>query len=357
MKREHKEIRVKQRTFTVTNTTEKRILCGHLFLADDCTEECSIAMEQIGRAVLEPVPGLIVDPLYPNLKGVELLCGHRFSAPHLIWYWLFGKMVCPVCRREFPKNAAKAAHVSVVKHDTAATKLIKESLKRIKEEAEQENEQAAINFMQDEEELDRDFLQNHLRFWFDIIADTRDRFRTLMSPARISSTDDERCTLGINSPEFRLFSSRVSPALRTGSRIEIRLVLQHDDENVSSFLHFYLTQPFIFHIPLLAKNIETNELEIVPGTTETVASVHQTQQVPESAVVELRQSHEALDLHVMLRFLYEEKDGCSYTLSITDFKVNSDNRQLTTLVSSAMITREMHTAVMEGSVAVISIQI
>jgi hypothetical protein len=357
MKREHKQIRVKERTFTVTNSSEKRILCGHLFLADNCTDECSIAMEPINEAVFEAAPGLVIDPLYPNLKGVELLCGHRFSASHLVWYWLCGKMVCPVCRREFPKDAAKAAHVNYIKHDMVATKLIKQFLRRIKEEAEHENEQAAVNFMQEEEELDRDFLQNHLRFWVDIIASTQDRFRTLMSPARISSNNEERCTLGINSPEFRLFSSRVSPALRSASRIEIRLVLQHDDDNVASFLHFHLTQPFVFQIPLLAKNGDTNELEIIPGTTDTVATVHQTQQVPESAVLELRQSHEALDLHVMLRFLYEEKDGCSYTLSITDFKVDSDHRQLTTLVSSAVITREMHSAVMEGSVTVISIQI
>jgi len=74
-------------------------------------------------------------------------------------------------------------------------------------------------------------------------------------------------------------------------------------------------------------------------------------------VLELKQTHEALDLKVMLRFLYEEKDEDSYKLSITDFKVDSDNRQLTTLVSSAALTREMHAAVMEGSVAVISIQV
>ena len=63
MKREYREIRVKKHTFIVTNTSEKRVPCGHLFLADKCTDECSIAMEPINKAVLEAAPGLIVNPL------------------------------------------------------------------------------------------------------------------------------------------------------------------------------------------------------------------------------------------------------------------------------------------------------
>ena len=46
-----------------------------------------------------------------------------------------GSVVCPVCRKEFSEDEPKAAHVNMIKHDTTATKLIKETLKRIKEEA------------------------------------------------------------------------------------------------------------------------------------------------------------------------------------------------------------------------------
>ena len=357
IKRQRKEIRVKRRKFVVANSTGQRVPCGHIFMADECTDECSIAMEPIKSAVLEVVPELTVDPLYPHLNGVELLCGHRFSAPHLIWFWLCGKMACPVCRREFPQNAAKAANISTLKHDATATKLLKESLKRTKEETDRENEAATVDFLENENDLDRDFLQNYLRFWVDIISSTNHRVQALLPPARISSRNNERCTLGINSPEFRLFSSRVSPVLQSASRVEIRFLLTHDEENVASFLHFHLTQPFIFLIPPLEKNPNTGQLEIVQNTTGTTATLHQTQELPGSAVLELKQTHEALDLKVMLRFLYEEKDEDSYKLSITDFKVDSDNRQLTTLVSSAALTREMHAAVMEGSVAVISIQV
>ena len=96
---------------TVYNRNTGKILCGYLFNAAAEREllgggvgegeECCIAMEPIADARLPFSSGLCVQHLCPTLTGVQLLCGHRFSAVYLLWHWCMSPMICPMCRAEY----------------------------------------------------------------------------------------------------------------------------------------------------------------------------------------------------------------------------------------------------------------
>ena len=88
----------------------ENVLCGHLFDAaaeGSCRrpsvsiEECCIAMESIADARLSFSDCIHVRKSQENLTGVQLLCGHRFSAVNLLWYWCMSPMICPVCRAKY----------------------------------------------------------------------------------------------------------------------------------------------------------------------------------------------------------------------------------------------------------------
>lgn len=95
------------------NSTGSRqtVLCGYLFNADAERralgqgvgegEECCITLEPIADARLEFSDTIRVSCFSPMLTGVELLCGHRFSASNLLWHWCMSPMVCPMCRAPY----------------------------------------------------------------------------------------------------------------------------------------------------------------------------------------------------------------------------------------------------------------
>jgi hypothetical protein len=70
-------------------------------------EECCIALEPIADARLSFAPNLRVQQLCPEFTGVELCCGHRFSAVCLLWHWCISPMVCPVCRAKFCRETPR----------------------------------------------------------------------------------------------------------------------------------------------------------------------------------------------------------------------------------------------------------
>lgn len=90
------------------NTT---VMCGHLFNAEaertalglgvGQGEECCIALEPIADVVLPFCTDLRVVSMHPQFTGVQLRCGHRFSAVSLLWYWCTTAMICPICRAQY----------------------------------------------------------------------------------------------------------------------------------------------------------------------------------------------------------------------------------------------------------------
>ena len=87
------------------------VMCGHLFnagaertalgLGVGQGEECCIALEPIADVVLPFCTDLRVVPMHPQFTGVELRCGHRFSAVSLLWHWCTAAMICPICRAQY----------------------------------------------------------------------------------------------------------------------------------------------------------------------------------------------------------------------------------------------------------------
>jgi len=87
------------------------VLCGYLFNAEaERTalgltvgegEECCIALEPIADVALPFSPQLSVVSMHPQFTGVQLLCGHRFSAVSLLWHWCTAPMTCPMCRAPY----------------------------------------------------------------------------------------------------------------------------------------------------------------------------------------------------------------------------------------------------------------
>jgi len=90
---------------------EGRVLCGHLFNAnherDNLNlvnvegEECPISLEPIANARLPFSDKILVNVNNPELTGIQLLCGHRFSAVMLLWHWVLSPMSCPMCRANY----------------------------------------------------------------------------------------------------------------------------------------------------------------------------------------------------------------------------------------------------------------
>ena len=99
---------------TQTHSNDKNagtILCGYLFNADvqraalglgvGTGEQCCIALEPIADARLPICDRLCVNSKNSELTGVQLLCGHRFSAVYLLWHWTMSPMLCPMCRAPY----------------------------------------------------------------------------------------------------------------------------------------------------------------------------------------------------------------------------------------------------------------
>ena len=87
------------------------VLCGYLFnaqaerhalgLSIGEGEQCCITLEPIADATLSFAETVTVSRFHRNLTGVELLCGHRFSAVNLLWHWCMSPMICPICRAPY----------------------------------------------------------------------------------------------------------------------------------------------------------------------------------------------------------------------------------------------------------------
>jgi len=98
---------------------EGKVLCGHLFNADaersqlglakGAGEECPISLEPIADACLQFCDKIHVSENNRELTGVELLCGHRFSAVFLLWYWVRSPMLCPMCRTHYSMKSGMAS--------------------------------------------------------------------------------------------------------------------------------------------------------------------------------------------------------------------------------------------------------
>ena len=134
-----------------------KVLCGSLFNAEAERvalgqtkgegEECCIAMEPIAEADLAFAPGLRVQQLYPEFTGVELLCGHRFSAVCLLWHWCLSPMVCPICRAHFSLGAKEPVQCMHENFPIGARKALSIRIRLIKAQEVAEQELASTEYI------------------------------------------------------------------------------------------------------------------------------------------------------------------------------------------------------------------
>lgn len=113
-------------------------------------EECCIAMEPIADASLEFAPGMKLDTKNPKLTGVQLLCGHRFSAINLMWHWCISPMVCPVCRHEFHNPGVEVSTCVPENFPASMHNVIRGKVQQIEQEREQEERDAAMDSVMDD---------------------------------------------------------------------------------------------------------------------------------------------------------------------------------------------------------------
>lgn len=127
---------------------QDKILCGYLFNAaverklDGNVvgegEQCCIALEPIADARLEFSQSLCVHNGNPALTGVQLTCGHRFSAVYLLWYWCTSPMSCPMCRTEFSNRSRGLARASIENFPVASWRLLRGLVRAHEREQEEE---------------------------------------------------------------------------------------------------------------------------------------------------------------------------------------------------------------------------
>jgi hypothetical protein len=142
--------------FDVDGNTHK-IFCGHLFNAEAERaalgqsigegEECCIALEPIADARLSFAPGLWVQQLCREFTGVELCCGHRFSAVCLLWHWCLSLMVCPVCRAKFSLEGVPPTPCSIQNFPPHARNQLYRKIKDIRDKEDAENQRISTEYI------------------------------------------------------------------------------------------------------------------------------------------------------------------------------------------------------------------
>ena len=145
-----------------------KVLCGHLFNAESERqasgltagqgEECCISLEPIADACLSFEPDLRVKQLYPEFTGVELNCGHRFSAVSLLYHWCLSPMVCPVCRTKYALDGAEPTQCCPGNFPLHACNKLSRRINEIKRVEDEEQETADRNYIMSD--LMQDALEN-----------------------------------------------------------------------------------------------------------------------------------------------------------------------------------------------------
>jgi len=109
VRRGRNEIRCKHRTILSMRATlvannlpvQYSIESMHVCTAIDDLEECPLSMAPINDSPppLERCKLAALDPLHPDFRCAELICGHRFNAVWLMCHFVRNRTFqCPVCR-------------------------------------------------------------------------------------------------------------------------------------------------------------------------------------------------------------------------------------------------------------------
>ena len=184
-----------------------KILCGYLFNAEaerlaagqTVGEECCIALEPIEDAHLSFAPDLRVQQLYPAYTGVELLCGHRFSACSLLWYWCLNSMICPVCRAKYALRAEEPVKASPGNFPLHALQKLGRRIDEIKRAEDNEQQQADREFVM--EELVQDAMHNIVHQTIQSVLGDPKSFHVILSLQNEVSPEVVRCIQLYRCPE------------------------------------------------------------------------------------------------------------------------------------------------------------
>lgn len=111
---------------------------------------CPISQELISDSELEWLQGVSFNPKEPQLKGIEIQCGHKFSALNLLYHWCRNRTVlCPVCRSG-PKDARINMRTLPVHIRSVMGAKVREERSRDERERESEYFAAAQELQNDE---------------------------------------------------------------------------------------------------------------------------------------------------------------------------------------------------------------
>ena len=186
-----------------------KVLCGHLFNAEaervalgqtrGDGEECCISMEPIADACLSFEPNLHVQQLYPEFTGVELCCGHRFSAVCLLWHWCLSPMLCPICRAKYATDGEEPTQCCPGNFPLHACNKLGRRVYEIKKAEDDEQERSDREYIMSG--LIQDAMENIVHETIDrVLIDPRS-FHVILTLRNEASVDVVRCLQLYRSPD------------------------------------------------------------------------------------------------------------------------------------------------------------
>jgi hypothetical protein len=261
--------RVSNCKWVVRNESGVEVNCGSLYKPNPEEEDC-ISMEPMTESRLENAPSVCVKSLYPHLRGVELLCGHKFCAVNLLWCWVLSKMCCPVCRREFPENAALPADISGLRGEDRELRMLRKKISDLKRQEEREAEMDVLR-LAGEEYLTQlevtSLLQHPGQFWIRLSffgvdggrLQNEHRFlplnRMLVSVGRARTNSEmPRTRMQVQRADLRSLGHVLRGLEQEVHSVEAEIVLGHHESMVGRQSGTSLSENIRFFIPRVERN-------------------------------------------------------------------------------------------------------
>lgn len=267
--REPRARRVSKREWLVHNESGLVVNCGWLYEPKEEEEDC-ISMERMVESRLEDAPSAQVDSMYPHLRGVELLCGHKFCAVNLLWSWVLSKMCCPVCRREFPVNAALPADINGLHGKGQEIRALRKKILDLKREDAREAEMQVLRYVEEEyltQVQVASLLQQPSQFWIRLSffgADGRrlqnqHRFfplnRVLVSMERARMSNEmPRTRMQVQRADLRSLGHVLAGMQEEVLSVEAEIVLGHYESLSGRRGGVSLSENIRFFIPRVERN-------------------------------------------------------------------------------------------------------
>lgn len=349
--REPRARRVSKREWLVHNESGLVVNCGWLYEPTEEEEDC-ISMERMAESRLEDAPSVQVDSMYPHLRGVELLCGHKFCAVNLLWCWVLSKMCCPVCRREFPANAALPADMSGLHGKGHEIRALRKKILDLKREDAREAEMQVLRYVE-EEYLTQlqvtSLLQQPSRFWIRLSffgADgerlqNQHRFfplnRVLVSMERARlSNEMPRTRMQVQRADLRSLGHALAGMQQEVHSVEAEIVLGHYESLSGRRGGISLSENIRFFIPRVERNEWGWNIRPASGSAMTEFTCHGREGLAHSTL-----SHTVDECDGVLKIEFEHNLASTENrqVKITDLFMECDTVGLMGLAAAARFSQ------------------